>query len=101
MTSRQRFTPEFKLEAANLVVKQHYSVRDAASAMGVGRSTMDRWVKELRAELGGTPTHPTPMTSDHQKIKALETRIKRLEMEKEILKKATALLMSDSPSNFR
>ena len=101
MISRQRFTPEFKLEAANLVVKQQYSVRDAASAMGVGRSTMDRWVKELRAELGGIATHPTPMTSDQQKINALEVRIKRLEMEKEILKKATALLMSDSTSNFR
>ena len=69
--------------------------------MGVGRSTMDRWVKELRAELGGIATHPTPMTSDQQKINALEVRIKRLEMEKEILKKATALLMSDSTSNFR
>jgi len=101
MTSRRKFTPEFKLDAANLVVKQQYSVRDAASAMGVGRSTMDRWVKELRAELGGIATHPTPMTSDQQKINALEVRIKRLEMEKEILKKATALLMSDSTSNFR
>jgi len=101
MTSRRRFTSEFKLDAANLVVKQQYSVRDAASAMGVGRSTMDRWVKELRAELGGIATHPTPMTSDQQKINALEVRIKRLEMEKEILKKATALLMSDSTSNFR
>ena len=101
MTSRRRFTPEFKLDAANLVVKQQYSVRDAASAMGVGRSTMDRWVKELRAELGGIATHPTPMRSDQQKINALEVRIKRLEMEKEILKKATALLMSDSTSNFR
>jgi transposase len=75
-------------------------VRDAANAVGVGRSTMDRWVKELRAELDGTATHPTPITTDQQKIKALEVRIKRLEMEKEILKKATALLMSDSPSNF-
>ena len=100
MKSRRKFTPEFKLEAANLVVKQQYSVRDAANAVGVGRSTMDRWVKELRAELDGTATHPTPITTDQQKIKALEVRIKRLEMEKEILKKATALLMSDSPSNF-
>ena len=100
MTSRRRFTPEYKLEAANLVIKQQYSVRDAANAVGVGRSTMDRWVKELRAELDGTATHPTPITTDQQKIKALEVRIKRLEMEKEILKKATALLMSDSPSSF-
>ena len=38
----------------------------------------------------------TPMTPDQLKIRELEKRIARIEMEKEILKKATALLMSDS-----
>jgi len=36
------------------------------------------------------------MTPDQLKIRELEKRIQRIEMEKEILKKATALLMSDS-----
>jgi len=45
MTSntRQTFTPEFKLEAAPLVVDPGYSVRAAADAMSVGKSTMDKW----------------------------------------------------------
>jgi transposase-like protein len=39
----------------------------------------------------------TAMTSDQLKIRELEKRIQGIEMEKEILKKATtALLMSDS-----
>ena len=38
----------------------------------------------------------TPMTPGQIKIRELEKRIARIEMEKEILKKATALLMSDS-----
>ena len=38
----------------------------------------------------------TPMTPEKRKIRELEKRIQRIEMEKEILKKATALLMSDS-----
>jgi transposase len=99
--TRRTFTPEFKLEAAQLVVEQNYSVREAASAMNVGKSTMDKWVRQLRNERQGTSNHPTAITADQRKIKELEKTIKRIEMEKEILKKATALLMSDSMNNFR
>jgi len=38
------FSPEFRLEAAQLVVDQGYTVRDAADAMGVGKSTMEKSV---------------------------------------------------------
>ena len=94
---RRTFTPEFKLEAAQLVVEQNYSIREAASAMNIGKSTMDKWVRQLRSELNGTATHPTALTPDQRKIKDLEKRIKRVELEKEILKKATALLMLHIP----
>ena len=99
--SRRTFTPEFKLEAAQLVVEQNYSIREAASAMNVGKSTMDKWVRQLRNEHNAIATHPTALTPDQRKIKALEKRIRRVELEKEILKKATALLMSDSMNNIR
>ena len=94
--NRRTFTPEFKLEAAQLVVEHDYSVRDAAHAMNVGKSTMNRWVRQLKSELNGTAAHPTALTADQRKIKELEKRIRQIEMEKEILKKATALLMSDT-----
>ena len=100
--TRARFTPEFRLESAQLVVDQSYSVREAAEAMGVGKSTMDKWVRQLRVERsGGQVGSATPMTPDQRKIRELENRIKHIELEKEILKKATALLMSDSMSNLR
>ena len=100
--TRKRFTPEFRLESAQLVVDQSYSVKEAAEAMGVGKSTMDKWVRQLRTERsGGQISSATPMTADQRKIKELENRIKRIEQEKEILKKATALLMSDSMNNLR
>jgi len=44
---RRTFTPEFKLEAAQLVVQQNYSVREAADAMSVGKSTMGKWVHQF------------------------------------------------------
>ncbi|MGP9631389.1 transposase, partial [Halomonas sp. AOP42-C1-46] len=33
---KRNFSPEFRLEAAQLVVDQHYTVREAAEAMNVG-----------------------------------------------------------------
>tara|TARA_B110000503_G_scaffold118882_1_gene180212 strand:- start:1083 stop:1271 length:189 start_codon:yes stop_codon:yes gene_type:complete len=53
------------------------------------------WVKQLKAERGGVTPNSAAMTVEQQKIQELETKVKRLEREKSILKKATALLMSD------
>jgi transposase len=99
--TRPTFTPEFRLESAQLVVDQGYTVKDAAEAMGVGKSTMDKWVRQLKSERNGVTSKATPLTPDQLKIRSLEKRLKRVEMEKEILKKATALLMSDSMNNLR
>lgn len=100
--TRARFTPTFRLEAAQLVADQHYSIREAAEAMGVGKSTMDKWVRQLKAERHGGEIGPaTPMTPDQRKIRELERKIQRIETEKDILKKATALLMSDSMNGLR
>jgi transposase-like protein len=102
MTKRTRptFSAEFKLESAQLVLDQNYSVREASKAMGVGKSTMDKWVRQLKNERNGIANQPNALTPDQQKIKELEKKIKRIELEKEILKKATALLMSDSLNNL-
>ena len=56
--TRRAFTPEFKLEAVQLVVEQNDSIREAASAMNVGKSTIDKWVRQLKNERQGTSNHP-------------------------------------------
>jgi len=99
--TRPTFSPEFRLEAAQLVVDQGRTIRDAAEAMGVGHSTMTKWVGQLRGELSGNTPKATPMTPDQRRIRELEKQLRRVEEEKEILKKATALLMSDSLNNSR
>lgn len=98
---RRTFTQDFKLEAAQLVLDQNYTVRDAASAVNIGKSTMDKWVRQLKDERNGGSSLPNALTPDQRKIKELEKRIRNIEEEKEILKKATALLMSDSMRGSR
>ena len=99
--TRPTFSPEFRLECAQLVLNQGYSVAKAAQAMNVGKSTMDKWVRQLHKVHAGVTRKTTPMTPDQLRIHELEKRLKQVELEKEILKKATALLMSDSLNNLR
>ena len=100
MTGRNRrnFSPEFRLEAAQLVLDQHYTVAAAATAtaMNVGKSTMDKWVRQLKEERAGKSPIASPMTPEQIEIRELKKRLQCVEMERDILKKATALLMSDS-----
>lgn len=93
--SRRSFSREFRLECAQLVVDQRYTLREASAAMNVGYSTVQRWVAQLRAERKGQSPTASPLTPEQQRIRELEKQLKRVELEKEILKKATALLMSD------
>jgi len=92
---RRAYTAEFKAEAAGLILDQGYTYTEACRSLEVGASALRRWVTQLEAERGGgTPSSPA-LTPEQQKIQALEKQVKRLELEKSILKKATALLMPD------
>ncbi len=92
---RRSFAAEFKLEAASLVLDQDYSVPEASRSLDVGETVLRRWVQQLQSERTGITPISKALTPEQQKTQELEARINRLEREKAILKKATALLMTD------
>ena len=99
--TKRTFSPEFKQECAQLIVDKGYSYREASEAMSVGSSTMEAWVRQFRRERQGIPPSASPLTSEQQRIRELEKQVHRLEGQNTILKKATALLMSDSLNGLR
>ncbi|TCL06269.1 transposase-like protein [Sodalis ligni] len=99
--TKRTFSVEFKLEAARLILDRHHSVVDAAKALNAGISTMGKWVRQLNAERKGLSPNAFPITLEQIEIRELKKRLQHIEMENEILKKATALLMSYSLNNFR
>ena len=102
MTKQRRsFSAEFKREAADLVLKQNYSCIEASRSLGIGESALRRWVSQLQQERTGVTPQSKALTPEQQKIQELEARIARLEREKSILKKATALLMSEDLERTR
>lgn len=91
------YTTEFKKETAELVLDKGYTQKEAREAMGVSKSAISNWVKQLREERNGiTPSNRKALTDEHHEIQQLKAKIKKLEREKDILKKASALLMLDS-----
>jgi len=64
-------------------------------------SALRRWINQLQLERGGITPQSKALTPEQQKIQELEARITRLEREKAILKKATALLMSEDLDRMR
>ena len=96
--ARRSFSDEFKQDAVDLVVKQGYSFKAAADAVGVAAKSLRDWHEKLAPE-------PEPCDDDastavlQDEIKRLKKRLQRLqraEMEREILKKATAYFARES-----
>ncbi|EFA6369704.1 IS3 family transposase, partial [Escherichia coli] len=85
--TKRTFTPEFRLECAQLIVDKGYSYRQASEAMNVGSTTLESWVRQLRRERQGITPSATPITSDQQRIRELEKQVRRLEEQNTIFKK--------------
>jgi transposase len=101
MNERKVYTREFKLRAAGMVLDDSCPVPDVCASLNIGPTALRRWVDQVRKERKGQPVNGTKaITEDQRQIQELKAKIKRMEMEAEILKKATALLMSD-PDRFR
>ena len=72
---RRTFTPEFKREAASLVLDQGYSHIKAARSLELVASGLRRWVSQLQQERVGVILTGKALTPKQQKIQELEARI--------------------------
>ena len=99
MGKRRNFTADFKFDAVKLVVEQGYSVSEAARNLGVSASALRRWVKDGREETMSIPEIEA-LAQAQATIKEQVKRLKRLEMEREILKKAAAFFANEPVSDM-
>ena len=90
---RKRYTNEFKLDAARLVAIQGFTQREAAERLDVNVWSIREWIKKFRAS-GELPSADEPQP-EAEELKRLRAENKRLLIENEILKKATAYFARD------
>jgi transposase len=89
MTQQRRFTKEFEEEAVRLVQTSGRTQREVAGDLGIGLSTLVRWIGRSRDRGAGDPA--TAAASDVTvELKRLRRENEILRQEREILKKATA-----------
>ena len=95
--NRQKYTEEFKLGAVKMVLDEKMSRAEVARRLGVSDKNISRWVKEQQSRDGGsTLGEQESVDGLRKKITALEKENRRLQMEREILKKATAFFANQS-----
>jgi transposase len=91
--TRKQYSKEFKLDAISLVLDQGFTRREAARSLNINSQMLGRWVKEHQAEEGQAFRGNGKLTPDQEEIRKLKAQVKRLEMERDILKKATACVL--------
>ncbi len=96
MTTRKKYTKEFKLDAVSLVIDQDYSRTEAARSLDINANMLGRWVKECQAGDGQSFRGNGKLSPEQEEIRKLKTQVKRLQMEKDILKKATVFFAAET-----
>lgn len=96
--TKRTFSPEFRLEAIEQVVKYQRHVREVALALELNPDQR-KWIRLYKQELQGIEPAGNAITPEQREIQQLKAQIKRLEMEKEIRKQA-AVLMSEIPGKL-
>ena len=78
-----------------LVHKSGQTVGAICRDLGLTETAVRRWVQQAEVDSGGGPAGALT-TAEREEFAALRKRVKTLEMEREILKKATAFFAKES-----
>jgi transposase-like protein len=93
--TRRSFSKEYKADVVALIREGGKSVSTVCKELELHETAVRRWVKQAEADAGqGAPGALT--TAEREELAALRKQVKTLQMEREILKKATAFFAKES-----
>jgi len=93
--TRRKFSAEFKAETVRLVRDSGKPVRAIARELDLTETALRRWVQQAEVDAGRGPVGALT-TSEREELALLRRENKRLRMERDILKKATAFFAKES-----
>ena len=85
---RKRYTKEFKLSAVYLMLSNAYQPKEVFKMLNVDRQTVYRWVQEFKQH--GESAFDEKAVLPGDEVRRLQKQLADMQMENEILKKATA-----------
>jgi transposase len=97
MAKRKRrvFSREYKAEVAELIRKSGRSIGAVAKELGLTETAVRRWVEQAEVDQG-RGSSGVLTTAERDELAQLRRRVKQLEMEREILKKAAAFFAKEN-----
>ena len=93
---RRQYTEEFKREAVRMVTERGYSVNETARDLGINVKMLGRWKRQARQSRHGAFSVNGHHTAEQEELARLRKEVKRLKMEREILKKTVSFFASES-----
>src|SRR5215218_8369655 len=91
--TRPAFPEQFRREALELV-RQGRSIPDVAESLGVSQQTLRNWRRQGERDRGERDEGLT--SAEREELRELRKRVRRVEQERDILKRATALFARES-----
>ena len=97
MAQRQRrtFTPAVKADAVRPARAGDRTIGQVAKDLDLTETALREWVRRTEADAGKGPADALT-NAEREELVRLRREVKRLEMEREILKKATAFFAKES-----
>jgi transposase len=92
---RQGYSAEFKPEAGRLITEQRYGVTETARHLGIHVNMRRRWKQEYTATTPTACPGNGRRTPEQEELRQLRDEVKRLRMEREILKKAMRFFVNE------
>lgn len=92
---RRKFTAQFKADAVRLVTTGAKTIQEVTKEFDLTETALREWVKRAEADAGRGPPDALT-TAERVELIELRKRVKRVEMERDILKKATAFFAKES-----
>lgn len=90
---KSKYSPEFRADAVRLALSPGQTVRGTARDLGIHAVTLRSWITAARPPA----PPPEPLTTDErEELKRLRRRVRTLEEEREILKKAAAFFARET-----
>jgi transposase len=94
---RRQFSPEFKADAVALVRSSGRTIAAVAHELGVGESNLSYWLKkDEESRAVSDPGRFEAESAEARENAVLRRRVAELEVEREILKRATAFWVKES-----
>ena len=92
---RRKHTDEFRAGAVRLVLEEQRSMAEVARDLGLHRSLLSLWVRRAKIDAGKGPRGALT-TAEREELSELRKKVRVLEMERALLKKAAAFFAKEN-----